>query len=219
MIRYHELSHRLLEFEFPELRGNGKNYIKGEGGKVAGSRPGSGSGSASEKPIDKSAESGIIESKGDVMLKVSTGGRRNERNLTDDEIAEAKLYAISLGMPEDRIYYVDYDFTGYGAAFDLLRIGTDVYPCDTHQKNANSNVSMHGAIAHEIIGHRAAALAGKTQANDIWEEAQASIRAAKFTPDLTNSERITLYRDALSRLRNNDIKLKDIKAYLYIYRK
>ena len=46
MIRYHELSHRLLELEFPELRGNGKNYIKGEGGKFAGSRPGSGSGAA-----------------------------------------------------------------------------------------------------------------------------------------------------------------------------
>lgn len=61
MIRYHELSHRLLELQYPELRGNGKNFIKGEGGKFAGSRPGSGSGSASEKPIDKSAESGIIK--------------------------------------------------------------------------------------------------------------------------------------------------------------
>ena len=77
---------------------------------------------------------------------------------------------------------------------------------------------MHGAIAHEIIGHRMAALAGKTQTNDVLEEAQASIRAAKFTHGLTNSERITLYRDALTRLRNNNIKLKSVKSNLYIYK-
>ena len=152
------------------------------------------------------------------MLRVATGGRRNEHELTENEIAEVKAYAVSLGMPEDRIYYVNYDFTGYGAAFDLLRIGTDVYPCEKRQKEANSNVSMHGAIAHEIIGHRAAALAGKTHTNDVLEEAQASIRAAKFTPGLTSSERITLYRDALTRLRNNNYKLKDVKNGLYIFK-
>ena len=77
---------------------------------------------------------------------------------------------------------------------------------------------MHGAIAHELIGHRAAALADKTQENDTLEEAQASIRAAKFTPDLTSSERITLYRDAIARLKNENIKLKDVKQSLHIFK-
>ncbi|MDE6745601.1 MAG: hypothetical protein K2J72_03065, partial [Oscillospiraceae bacterium] len=112
------------------------------------------------------------------MLKVNTGGRRNEFPLSEEQITEIKSYAVSLGMPEQRIYYVDYDCTGYGVAFDLLRIGTDVYPSKHYDhNNANSNVSMRGAIAHEIIGHRKAALAGKSQDNEILEEAQASIRA------------------------------------------
>lgn len=177
---------------------------------------GSGSG-GSDQVLDKSPESDIINLAGDAMLKVSTGGRRNERNLTEDEISQAVNYAISLGMPAERIYYVDYDFTAYGASFDLLRIGTDVYPSEDHNNIPNSKISMRGAIAHEIIGHRNAALAGRTQANDILEEAQASIRAAKFTPDLSGSERITLYRDALTRLHNNNIDLKDVKHKLYIF--
>lgn len=151
------------------------------------------------------------------MLKVNTGGRRNEKSLTICQINEAKNYAVSLGMPEERIYYVDYDCTAYGCAFDLLRIGTDVYPSEQRQHSANSNISMRGAIAHEIVGHRKAALAGKTQDNEILEEAQASIRAAKFTPDLTVSERITLYRDGLARLKKSKIKLKAVKKSLHIF--
>lgn len=162
--------------------------------------------------------SGIIEAGSDKVLKVNTGGRRNELPLSEEQISEIKSYAVSLGMPEQRIYYVDYDCTGYGASFDLLRIGTDVYPSREYNRdNANSNVSMHGAIAHEIIGHRMAALAGKSQDNEVLEEAQASIRAAKFTPNLDKSERIILYRDAITRLKNNNIKLKDIKNKLHIF--
>lgn len=168
--------------------------------------------------LDNSGGNGIIGVGSEDMLKVNTGGRRNETPLTINQIAEVKQYAVSLGMPEDRIYYVDYDCTGYGICFDLLRIGTDVYPFDKHQKDANSNVTMHGAIAHELIGHRKAALAGKTHPNEVLEEAQASIRAAKFTSDLTSSERITLYRDAISRLRNNGFKLKNVKSDLYIFK-
>ena len=150
------------------------------------------------------------------MLKVATGGRRNEKDLTVEQQEEAIKYAVSLGMPRDKIYYVDYDCTGYGSLFDLLRIGTDVFPAEVHQKNPNGNVSMHGAIAHEIIGHRNAALADKTHSNEILEEAQASIRAGRFTDDLTSSERITLYRDAIKRLRNSGYKLRDVKNKLYI---
>ena len=151
------------------------------------------------------------------MLKVNTGGRRNEKSLTSVQVEEVRKYAISLGMPEERIYYVDYDCTAYGSACDLLRIGTDVYPSECRRLSANSNISMHGAIAHEIVGHRVAALAGKSQDDEVLEEAQASIRAAKFTSDLTDIERIILYRDAITRLRNKNIKLKDVKQSLHIF--
>ena len=165
-----------------------------------------------------SSVGGIIRPGSDEMLKVNTGGRRNEIPLTEKQIEAVKKYAVSLGMPEERIYYVDYDCTGYGCSFDLLRIGTDVFPSDQHRIYANSNISMHGAIVHELIGRRNAALAGKTHSNEILEEAQASIRAAKFTSDLSSSERITLYRDAITRLKNNNIMLKDVKSSLYIFK-
>lgn len=163
-------------------------------------------------------ENGIMKAESDKMLKVNTGGRRNEVPLTEEQLAEVKKYAVSLGMPEERIYYVGYDCTAYGCSFDLLRIGTDVFPSNERQKNANSNISMHGAIAHELIGHSNAALAGKTHPDEVLEEVQASIRAARFTPDLSDYERMTLYRDAVTRLRNNNIKLKAVKNELYIFK-
>lgn len=170
-----------------------------------------------EKALRNDGDGGIIETKGDgQMLQVKTDGIRNERPLTLDEQQMVIDYAVHLGMPVEQIYYVDYDCTGYGSMFDLLRIGTDVFPADTHSPNPNSNVSMHAAIAHEIIGHREAALKAKTHSDDFCEEAQASIRAARFAPDLSYSERITLLRDGINRLRRNGLRLKDVKQSLYI---
>ena len=152
----------------------------------------------SNRELTKDKNGGIIRTERDKdMLKVNTGGKRNEKTLTKEQIKEAIEYAVSLGMPPDRIYYVDYDCTAYGTSFDMLRLGTDLYPADERQRNANSNVSAKGAIAHEIVGHRNAALKGYTQKDDVLEEAQASIRAAKFAPGLSYSERNTLIRDAL----------------------
>lgn len=160
---------------------------------------------------------GIIKSESDKnMLKVNTGGRRNEKPLTQEQIDKAVDYAVSLGMPKDRIYYVDYDCTAYGSAFDVLRLGTDLYPSSQKQKNPNSNVSMKGAIAHEIVGHRNAAIKGWTQSDDLLEEVQASIRAARFASNLNKNEQITLIRDAIYRLNSKNIKLKDIKHLLNI---
>lgn len=167
--------------------------------------------------LTNSVGGGIMKSGSDRVLKVSTGGKRNETGLTPEQITEVTEYAVSLGMPKDRIYYVDYDCTGYGASFDLLRIGTDVFPSKAKQKSANSNVSMHGAIAHEIIGHRNAALKGKTHQDDLLEEVQASVRAGRFAKSLSAEERVVLYRDALTRLRNDGRRLKDVKNSLYIY--
>jgi hypothetical protein len=79
-----------------------------------------------------------------------------------------------------------------------------------------SNVSMKGAIAHEIIGHRAAFLNGKTQSDDILEEVQASLRAAILTPNLSNSERMVLARDGVYRLHKTGKKLKDVRNLLYL---
>lgn len=167
------------------------------------------------KYVANAEKRGIIKVDKDT-LKVSTGGRRNEKNLSQEQIDSIKDYAVSLGMPRERIYYVDYDCTAYGSLADVLRIGTDVYPSEKKQSNPNSNVSMKGAIAHEIIGHRAAFLNGKTQSDDILEEVQASLRAAILTPNLSNSERMVLARDGVYRLHKTGKKLKDVRNLLYL---
>ena len=146
--------------------------------------------------------------------KIETGGQRGEEPLTDKQIKENINIAISYGMPKDRIKYSEYNNTAHSGIWDYLIIGTDVYP--KNAKTANGRLSNKAALAHELIGHREAFLNGWTQNDYYLEEIQASIRAARFTPDLTNAERFNLLRDAAERAKKKNIRLKDIKNKLYI---
>jgi hypothetical protein len=147
---------------------------------------------------------------------VNTNGLRNEETLSQETIKELKDFAVKLGMPEDRIVYSDTNNTSYGEIWDFLVIGTDVLPLKNRTKNPNSNISAKGALGHEIIGHREARFKAKTQNIICLEEAQASIRAARFTPELTFNERADLIRDAVYRLNKNGYKIRDVKDILYI---
>jgi len=173
-----------------------------------------------EKTLTNPANRGIIGTGGDVVqhLRVDTGGLRNENPLTEQQIDEAIDFAVTLGMPRDRIAYGNNYFTGYNPDYDILLLGTDLYPMENvplDARSANARVSWKSAIGHELIGHREASLKDWTQINNAYEEAQASIRAARFTPDLTATERITLIRDGVSRLPDG-IKINDMKDILYI---
>jgi hypothetical protein len=75
---------------------------------------------------------------------------------------------------------------------------------------------MRGATAHEVVGHRAAELAARTQTEEVLEEAQASIRAGRFAPGLTRAERFTLLRDAVTRLSENGYRIRDVRSQLWI---
>lgn len=153
-----------------------------------------------------------------VLRKIETGGVRNEITLTKQQIQSALIFAASLGMPIYNIVYSDNYYTGYNPEYDILLIGTDLYPMENVKQiatTANSRVSWKGAIAHELIGHRDAALKGWTQTDKTFEEVQASIRAARFTPELSEVERIVLLRDAVSRLPKG-VKIRDIKDILNI---
>ena len=48
------------------------------------------------------------------------------------------------------------------------------------------------------------------------DEIQASIRAARFAPELTKRERFVLLRDAAERAQKSGISLKHVKDKLYI---
>lgn len=164
--------------------------------------------------IDAGGSSGGASGGGDKL--VSTGGIRNEDELTEQQITNAMNYAIKLGMPAERIRYGSGYYTSYGSNFDMLYLGTDVYP-SKNPKCANGRLSYRASVAHEIIGHRESCQKGTDQNNLLYDEIQASIRAAKFAPDLSKTERICLLRDAGERAHKNGIKLKDIKNKLDIY--
>ena len=146
------------------------------------------------------------------IMNIDTGGKRNDITLTKEQFEAAKEYAVSLGMPPERVYYSEYHETGYGPLLDSLIIGTDAYPSPTATV-ANGKIGMKGAIAHEIIGHREVAMHGRTHFNkgDPLDEAQASIRAARFAPDLSPKERYYLLRDAIDRLHNAGYSIREVK--------
>jgi len=153
------------------------------------------------------------------MLNMAdTGGRRNEKPLTEEQFNQAKDYAVSLGMPSERIRSSDYSPTNYlGGVLDTLTIGTDVLPIGVRSKNPNDNISLKGGIAHEVVGHREADKKGRTISDSVpLNEAQASIRAARFASDLSDRERMDLIRDAITRLRKAGISVRSVKSQMFI---
>lgn len=137
-------------------------------------------------------------------------------------------YSVRLGFPEENIVFREHWNTGM--MYDRLYINTDVLPAESlgiGTLSANTRVSGRATIAHEIIGHYEAFKSGKAfelynlddatyARNFALDEAQASIRAARFAPELTSIERMTLLRDAITRLKNADLRVKDVKNELYI---
>lgn len=165
-------------------------------------------------------EQGGPESEG-IMRKVSSDGLRNEDPLTPKQVNEVVDYAKELGVPEEVINVSENVNTSWGDIFgaERLYIGTDVLPSTNPRiaaESANSRVSGKGAIAHEVVGHRAAARAGQTQDAPVLEEAQASIRAARFAPGLSAIERLTLIRDAVERIQKAGLRVADVRDGLWI---
>src|SRR5687767_8073384 len=99
------------------------------------------------------------------LWQVNTGGKRGELPLTDTQQAAILAYVRQCAFPEDRVRFVDHTElnTAYGPSFDILHIGSDVMPgpMGGGTRSANARITWRGAVAHELIGHREAALAGK----------------------------------------------------------
>ena len=137
------------------------------------------------------------------MLRyVRSGGQRGEIPLTSAQIEEITEYALKYGIAKSDIHFSEDVFTGYKLLYgvkDWLYIGTDVMP-GLKATGANGKLSWKSAVAHELEGHRAAELAGKTQDKLLYEEVQASMRASLYGKDLTAAERELLRQDAIARL-------------------
>lgn len=137
--------------------------------------------------------------------------------------ALAYVKQLAPDLPSKRIRLVDNVElnTAYSRGFDYLQIGSDVLPgvnagLGSSSANSRISISLYGSLAHELVGHREAAIADRTQSVTALEEAQASIRAARFAPGLKITERITLLRDGVNRLRSKGIRVRDVKTALHI---
>ncbi|MEN1990758.1 WXG100 family type VII secretion target [Paenibacillus hubeiensis] len=165
--------------------------------------------------------------------QILSNGQRNELPLTDLQKVEVKQYLDKLDFPEENIAFAYpgyYDTWNTGMMFNRLVVNTDVLPAAAPgigTLSANSRISMKATLAHEIIGHYEAANAGRAfplynlppevlKRNFALDEAQASIRAARFAPELSSTERYALLRDAIVRLHNADLRVKDVKSELFI---
>ncbi|MCQ2080753.1 MAG: hypothetical protein MJZ11_03785 [Lachnospiraceae bacterium] len=153
------------------------------------------------------------------MKFVYTDGKRNELKLTYEQRKECLAYVELLGF-EHSIDFSEFSNTAFvcnseGERYCRLIIGTDVYP-NGSATNPNEIISYKGAIAHEIVGHYEAWLYGFECDNRYLDEAQASIRAARFAPFLSFEERVALIKDGLIRLKKGNIKLSDAKKLMHI---
>lgn len=145
-------------------------------------------------------------------------GIRSETPLSDEDKKYVTKYLTALNVNMDNVVFTDVYRTAYNEKFDAYIIGTDVKPLENAKsgvKNVNQRITVKGTLAHEVIGHREAHIKGLTQCDDILEEVQASIRAARFAPGLLSSERITLLMDARSRL-GSGRRIKDVRDLLHI---
>lgn len=172
--------------------------------------------------LTNAENSGIIDMGSERMndRKISNvyTGIRNEIPLTDDERECVVKYLNALDVDMDKVIFTDVYRTAYNEKFDAYIIGTDVKPLENAKFgviNANQRISINGTVAHEVVGHREAHFKGQTQYDDVLEEVQASIRAARFAPELSITERITLLMDARARL-GRGRRLKDVRNLLYI---
>jgi len=215
----------------------GLGIVIGESAGYLGKKFFKGSKEAAEEVLEETIEVASKSGRGEIIDSrriVDTNGLRNELPLTENQISELTDYTKKLGFPEENIVICGIDNSNNtGLLFgQRLYINNDVLPTQIKTMNPNSLISGKATIAHEVVGHYETVLkntAFETQYFDAdgilkynmenlaLDEAQASLRAARFAPDLSRGERIMLIRDGLNRLRNQGIKLKDVKHLLDIF--
>ncbi|MCU0706472.1 MAG: hypothetical protein MUF18_21155, partial [Fimbriiglobus sp.] len=164
---------------------------------------------------------------------------RNGAALTAAERAEVEAYARSLGVPEDRLWIFSPrpnggPGTAYGATADVVGVGPNVLPASPEVVaglqltgpnapllRAHSELSARATLAHEVVGHRGAELAGRgfnnsTPLGHALDEAQAHFRAALHAPGLSDLERSKLWIAGFERLQSQGLRFKDVKGMLYL---
>jgi hypothetical protein len=163
---------------------------------------------------------GYLEEVAKHLRFVYSHGQRGDTPLSFAQKEDILQYAKKYGVEDSCINFADDMNTGYKLFFgvhDVLTIGTDVMP-GINSTSANGKLSWKSAVAHELEGHRAGELAGKTHENTLYEEVQASMRASLHGKELTVEERELLRQDAIERLENHspNVELEQILHELWL---
>lgn len=145
---------------------------------------------------------------------------RNIDDITEKQANDAVEFAVSLGFPRDRIRVARGSTTGVlGGENGILHIANDCYP-NPEGRKVNATLSYRAALAHEIIGHYESLLNKNAfEPASLLDEVQASIRAARFAPNITDEDRFMLLMDAYGRIRTaikegRESSIKDVWSKL-----
>lgn len=171
-----------------------------------------------ERIVTSGGNSGLSKQENGRKMKMAeTGQRRNEEPLTNEQYEHA-LREVRRHGYTGLVQYGRYQLTGFISFQDgthFLVIGTDAYPSKT-PRNANEALPVNSAMAHEVVGHYETWLRGTIQEERLLDEAQASIRAARFAEGLTDEERDALMQDAYYRLSLYGKALEEVEDLLDI---
>jgi hypothetical protein len=151
---------------------------------------------------------------GGVSLRC-TGGLRSSplRQLSDEEIQQVKTEFQQIGGDASKLEFNVGGRTGYADAPDTIRVRGDVLPTsDLNAIHPRSIMSTRAVLAHQL-GH--AHFRGTGLPPGHWaDEFRASYWAARNVPGLSIEDRIHLIQDALSRVAEKGILIKNNKFIL-----
>ena len=194
-------------------------WTKGEHGYFTGSiSTGGGSGSGGgQKPLDKSAGSGIIKSRNIDDRKMANGKRRDcSYILTTDDIAFVTSEAEAIEIPPEVLSFNTGKQTGFRDSLGIINIRGDVFPDESSSINRDT-LSVRAVLAHEYYGHYKSH-PSPYAVGDWRDEFQASYNAAINTPNLSHTDRSKLILDAYDRAREAGVFLEyDQAARRIIY--
>ena len=131
--------------------------------------------------------------------EMSNGYRRSVYiPMTKEEKDLVLKEAKAIGIPTDKLVFLENHGTGYSDDFDLVVVGSNVFPSNDRSTHNRDNMTIRAVLAHEYYGH--GAYRNTKLPKGSWnDEFRASYHAAIHTPNLSDMERQSLMRDAVDR--------------------
>lgn len=127
--------------------------------------------------------------------------------LTEEEKQFVIKEAETIGIDKKNLVFKENHATGYSDKYDIIFIGSDIFPSSDKSSHNRDNLSVRAVLAHEYYGHKANK--GTKVSQGSWnDEFRASYQAAKNAPNLSDEDKYRLILDALDRAKEAGIIIK-----------